>query len=141
MLTIDFPVKIKLRIDWSEIDIFGHVNNVTYYKYIQAARVEYVEKLGMMQTHRETNIGPTLASCKCDFKFHYISLENHCSNKVDFIKTQVLVSAIRLLTTKNQIAAEAQDILVMLDFNTNKKVRISDELRKKIEELEKKTFK
>src|SRR6476620_8340730 len=63
-----FPVKLPLRIDWSELDYFGHVNNVSFFKYIQSARVNYWDTIGLSQSHLETNIGPILASCKCDFK-------------------------------------------------------------------------
>ncbi len=44
-----FPLKLRLRIDWSEIDLFGHVNNVATLKYVQAARVNCLEALGLMQ--------------------------------------------------------------------------------------------
>ena len=39
----DWPVRLHLRIDWSEMDVFGHVNNVMFMKYVQAARVHYWE--------------------------------------------------------------------------------------------------
>jgi hypothetical protein len=29
-----FSLKLELRIDWSEIDLFGHVNNLSIQKYI-----------------------------------------------------------------------------------------------------------
>ena len=29
--------QITLRIDWSELDLFGHVNNVAFHKYAQTA--------------------------------------------------------------------------------------------------------
>ncbi|MCE3258723.1 MAG: hypothetical protein K0S12_364, partial [Bacteroidetes bacterium] len=37
----DYKTEIKIQLDWSEMDLFGHVNNVAYFKYIQAARVNY----------------------------------------------------------------------------------------------------
>ena len=67
MSEILFPVKLELRIDWSELDYFGHVNNVSFFKYIQAARVNYWDQIGLTKSHLETHIGPMLASCKCDF--------------------------------------------------------------------------
>ena len=30
---------ISLRIDWSELDLFGHVNNIAFHKYAQTARL------------------------------------------------------------------------------------------------------
>jgi hypothetical protein len=49
-------VKLELRIDWSEIDLFGHVNNLAILKYIQAARVNYLEKIGLMQLRSSIKI-------------------------------------------------------------------------------------
>lgn len=136
-----YPVKTKIRIDWSEIDYFGHVNNVNYFKYIQAARVQYVEKIDMLKLHEESKIGPTLASCKCDFKIPlFYPGEVTILTRVDFIKNTSFGISHQIIDDKNQIAAEAHDILVMFDFNTNKKTRLSNEMRKRIEELEGRKF-
>jgi acyl-CoA thioesterase FadM len=35
---VDFKVKFEIRIDWIEIDLFGHINKLTIMKYVQAAR-------------------------------------------------------------------------------------------------------
>ena len=43
------PIILTLRVDWSEMDLFGHINNVMYAKYIQSARVNFVEKIGIMK--------------------------------------------------------------------------------------------
>lgn len=59
--------ELKLRIDWSEMDLFGHVNNVAFMKYIQAARVNYWESIGLTQIHTSLNKGPMLAQTTCTF--------------------------------------------------------------------------
>ena len=38
---------ISLRIDWSELDVFGHINNVMFNKYAQTARLNYVDTIGL----------------------------------------------------------------------------------------------
>ena len=58
----EYPVSLKLRIDWSELDYFGHVNNVSFYKYIQSSRINYWDQIGLRESHRKTNIGPLIAS-------------------------------------------------------------------------------
>src|SRR4051812_11214842 len=63
-----YNTELILRIDWSEMDLFGHVNNVSFFKYIQAARVNYWEKIGLTQHHNSNNKGPMLASAACRFK-------------------------------------------------------------------------
>jgi YbgC/YbaW family acyl-CoA thioester hydrolase len=64
----DFSMKLELRIDWSELDAFGHVNNLEIMKYVQTARVKYLEKVGLMQLQSQENIGPILASIHCQFR-------------------------------------------------------------------------
>jgi acyl-CoA thioester hydrolase len=54
---MSFETKITLRIDWSELDLFGHVNNVAFHKYAQTARLNYVEAIGLMKLHQSQNIG------------------------------------------------------------------------------------
>jgi acyl-CoA thioesterase FadM len=47
------PLKLELRIDWSDIDLFGHINNLAILRYVQAARVNYLEIIGLMQSQAE----------------------------------------------------------------------------------------
>jgi acyl-CoA thioester hydrolase len=141
MAEFNFPVKLNLRIDWSELDYFGHVNNVSYFKYIQAARVEYLEKIGLTKMHQETKIGPILASCKCEFKKPlFYPGEFTIQSRVDFIKNTSFCICHQIIDNKNQLSAEAQDIIVLFDFNKNKKVQLPQKIRSLIEELENRVF-
>jgi acyl-CoA thioester hydrolase len=54
----EYALKLELRIDWNEIDLFGHVNNLAIMKYVQAARVYYLEEIGLMQLQQEAKRGP-----------------------------------------------------------------------------------
>jgi acyl-CoA thioester hydrolase len=136
-----FPVELKLRIDWSELDYFGHVNNISFFKYIQAARVNYWDQIGLTRSHRETNIGPMLASCKCDFKRPlFYPGEVTIRSRVDFIKNTSFSICHELRNEQGELAAEAQDVMVMFDFNTNVKVPFPQNFLAAIEKLEKKSF-
>ena len=64
----DSSLKIKLRIDWSELDAFGHVNYLEVMKYAQAARLNYLEKVGLMKLHEDEYKGPMLAFIHCQFR-------------------------------------------------------------------------
>ncbi|MFZ1666135.1 MAG: acyl-CoA thioesterase [Flavobacteriales bacterium] len=137
----EFKTKLELRVDWSELDYFKHVNNVSFFKYIQSSRVNYWDKIGLTKLHKETNIGPMLASCKCDFKrplFYPGNVTILC--KVDFIKNTSFSIYHRLFDEKQQIVAEAVDIMVMFDFSRNEKVTFPKELKEKIEKLEGRSF-
>lgn len=137
MEEINFPVKLELRIDWSELDYFGHVNNVSFFKYLQSARVNYWDQIGLTTAHRKTNIGPMLASCKCDFKlplFYPGKVTIH--TRLEFIKNTSFGFHHRLMNESGEIVAEGYDVMVMFDFNLNQKVLFPEAMRIKIENLE-----
>lgn len=137
----NFPVKLELRLDWSEMDMFGHVNNVSYFKYVQASRVNYWEAIGLTKLFQETNIGAILASTSCQFKrpLHFpgnITVQA----KLDFLKNTSFGLKHQILNEQGEVAAEAQDAMVFYDFTKNEKMPIPEELRRKIEELERRKW-
>ncbi len=136
-----FPVSLPLRIDWSELDLFGHVNNVAFLKYVQAARVNYWKRIRLYQSFLKTKTGPMLASTHCDFKKPLFYPGNVVvRTRVEFIKNTSFVFHHQILNGNGEIAAEAHDVMVMFDFLKNEKVQFPAELRKIVEELEKRTF-
>lgn len=50
MLTLaDYPIVFEQRVAWGDMDAFGHVNNVIYYRYIESARLYYLDHLKILQ--------------------------------------------------------------------------------------------
>jgi len=134
-------LQLELRIDWSELDLFGHVNNVAFFKYIQAARVNYWEISGLDQLFKTSNHGPILASCHCNFKLPLfypgkVKVETHCV----YIKNTSFSFQHLLHNDKGEIAAEATDIIVMYDFNKNEKIPFPPGIKSKFEAIEQKSF-
>lgn len=116
------------------MDLFGHVNNVNYFKYTQAARVNSWEEMGLNLLHKETKTGPILASASCQFKRPLFYPGNIIvETKVEFIKSTSFGIAHRIIDANGQIAAEANDVVVFYDFNKNEKVVIPDYLREILE--------
>jgi acyl-CoA thioester hydrolase len=130
------PLKIELRIDWSEIDLFGHVNNIAILKYVQAARVNYLEAIGLMQSQAEAKIGPILASTSCQFcKPLFYPGQVTVHSTVDEINNSSFRIRHAIFNNGNEIAAEAQDIIVLFDFRKQNKLTIPNSLRERIEKL------
>ncbi|MDX5348904.1 MAG: thioesterase family protein [Hymenobacteraceae bacterium] len=136
-----FPLQLNLRIDWSELDLFGHVNNVSFIKYVQSSRVNYWEKIGLSQLFDETKVGAILASTACQFRLPLfypgeITVQVRC----EFIKTTSFGLQHQILNQDGEIAAEAHDVMVMYDFNKHQKVPFPEHLKKAIQELERSKF-
>ena len=125
--------RLDLRIDWSEIDSFGHVNNLAILKYVQAARVHFMEGVGLMPLDRETKIGPILASINCRFrKPLFYPGQVSVSSRVDVVNNTSFRIVHTVVDGKGAIAAEAQDIVVLFDFVNKAKRRIPDDLRARL---------
>jgi acyl-CoA thioester hydrolase len=134
-----YNTELNLRIDWSEMDLFGHVNNVSFFKYIQASRVNYWEQIGLNKLHKESNQGPMLASASCQFKKPLFFPGNiSIVSKIGFIKTSSFSIQHLILNEKGEIAAEAEDVVVFFDFNKHEKLALTKALLQKIESIEKK---
>ncbi len=133
----NFPVKLPLRLDWSEMDLFGHINNVSYFKYIQASRVNYWEAIALIKIFEEDKIGPILLSTSCQFMkpLHYpgnITIQA----SIEFIKNTSFGIYHQILNQDNEVAAEAHDVIVIYDFNKNEKTLFPERFKKAVSELE-----
>jgi acyl-CoA thioester hydrolase len=136
-----FPVKLPIRIDWSEMDLFGHVNNVSYFKYIQASRVNYWEAIGLVKIFEENKIGPILLSTSCQFikPLHYPG-NIIAQSRMEFIKNTSFGLHHHILNEQGELCAEAHDVIVIYDFNKNEKAPFPDKYRAIVADLEGRAF-
>ena len=131
-----FSASLILRIDWSETDIFGHINNLAILKYAQAARVKLMEDVGLMQLFHEVKKGPTLASIKCQFikpLFYPGVITVH--SRVELIKRTSFELVHHICNEKGETAARVNEIIVYFDFVNKIKLPLPEKIRCKIEDL------
>jgi acyl-CoA thioester hydrolase len=64
----DYPVVLYQDVIWGDMDAFGHVNNTTYFRYFEDARIAYFDKIEIGKVKSETGLGPILATTHCNFK-------------------------------------------------------------------------
>jgi len=125
--------KKDIEIDWSEIDAYQHVNNLTYFKYVQSARVDLCAQAGIAISSQSTRPGFMVARTECDFKaaLNYPGAVEVVSRITEIGESSFQIAHL-IFDQTGMIAAELKDVLVLFDFATNKKVAISDELREKL---------
>jgi acyl-CoA thioester hydrolase len=132
-----FSLTMEIRIDWSELDALGHVNNLAVLKYIQAARVNYLEAIGLMQSQAQNKMGPILASTSCQFVkplFYPGRVAVH--SKADEVRNTSFRINHLVCNEAHETAAEAQDIIVVYDFQRRCKLPIPEDLKARIDALE-----
>jgi acyl-CoA thioester hydrolase len=130
-------IDLSLRIDWSDLDVFGHVNSLAFLRYVQAARVHYWEQIGLYQSFLADRRGPMLASVRCDFRkpLFYPGLVT-LRTGVAFIRTTSFGFAYTLVDEAGEVAAEASDVMVMFDYAVNQKMPFPTVFRERIAVLE-----
>ncbi len=134
---IEYAMRTDIRIDWSDLDALGHVNNLTIMRYMQTARALYLEKLGVFPTEKGVEIGPIMASVTGQFKKQlYYPGSVAVLSSIDEVKTTSMRMRHVVINEENQIAAEGHDIIVMFDFGRNVKQAIPSEVRERIESIE-----
>ncbi len=126
----NYKLSIDLRIDWSDLDMYKHVNNLSFIKFMQTGRALFWEATGLTKIYEETNKGPMVVSTHCDFKRSlYYPGTAIVKTKLAFIKNSSFGLDHLILNEKMQICAEGRDVAVCFDFNRDETYTIPDELR------------
>lgn len=55
----------KMPIRWGDMDAYGHVNNTIYFRYMEQARVEWIEDMQVVV--RPGGDGPVIINASCTF--------------------------------------------------------------------------
>ena len=136
----DFPVTISLPVQWGDQDGFGHVNNMHFIRWFESARIAYLLKCEI-EMNSEC-IGPILASVSCNFRKQVKFPDTvTVGARVTRIGHSSVRIAHQLWSGQNQaVAADGDSTVVMFDYQNQCSIEIPQELRKKIEALENKSY-
>jgi acyl-CoA thioester hydrolase len=137
-MTEFYPVTIVFDVNWGDMDAFGHVNNARYFTWFESCRTAYFVRLGLRMDH-PSSLGPIVARLSCD----YIAPVSYpanltCGVSVVKIGNTSFTMAYGLWATgkPEQLHARGESVVVLLDYDTNQKVRVPDYIRRAIDELE-----
>ena len=132
-----YNTHIVLKIDWSELDLFGHVNNVTFFKYIQAARVNYCESIGLTSINEKNKLSFIVVSTNCAFKIPLQYPGNvKVFSKIEWIKNSSFQLSHLIVDQNNNVSAQSTDTVVVFDYDKKSKVNITEALKAKMEQIE-----
>ena len=140
MLTVKAMIRQETRSDykhfnaiptrWMDNDIYGHVNNVVYYSYIDTLTNEYLITEGGLDIHHDQVIG--------------VAVESHCNYYQPLAYPEVVVAGLRVghigrtsvryeiglfSESSDTVCATAHFVHVFVDRETNNPVPIPDNLR------------
>ncbi|MCO4763895.1 MAG: acyl-CoA thioesterase [Myxococcales bacterium] len=132
----DFPISVRLRVAWGDLDAFGHVNNTMFFRYFEDARIACFERIGMQIHMAEVRHGPILAKTDCVFRqpIDFPDALTSCTRIVDLGSDRFTMEH-ALFSDKKGLVAHGSGRIVMLDYATGGKVPIPADVRAAIEAL------
>ena len=117
-------IETEINVRWGEMDAFGHVNNVEYFRYMEVGRIEYFGLPSIksyMTTEKAEGIGPILKKINC---IYHVPV-NYPSQLV--VKTSVTSIGNTSLKIEqkicgrksNNLVAEGESIVVLFDYSNH----------------------
>lgn len=121
--------EIQVDVRFSETDALGHVNNTSYFIYLEEARIRFIEALGISMDVQQWNF--ILASTKCDF------VSQGYFNQRLLIKTWVSKIGTKSFQLEHEIGcahtgeviAKANAVMVYFDFEKQASEPVPELLR------------
>ena len=124
------------RIDWSDLDLLGHVNNLAFSRFFQASRVEYCGHIGM-KVYQGMKTGPILAASRVQFTAQLFFPGNvRILTRLKKAGGTSIVLEHALFDDAGTLCAFAEDVVVRYDFEAKTKIPLGDEIRAMIAEYE-----
>lgn len=130
----DFTQGMTMPVRWGDADIFGHVNNVQYIRYLESGRVAYCEEVLNLPLTADMKVGWLLADVQCAFlqQVHYPeNLE---------VMTRISMIGSKSATVLAEIYREGDDtpvitskgVMVWFDFEQQQTAPIPDAIKAKV---------
>ena len=138
----DYPIILTLPILWGDQDAFGHVNNVVYFRWCESARVAYLNDTGLQALMSQANLGPILASIKCDYlrQLNYPDTVRIGARVTRIGHKSVSMEHAIFSDSLQAIAAKSDSVVVLFDYGQQKSCAIPADVRDKIAAVEGKSF-
>ncbi len=134
----EYPVVVDAPVAWGEMDAFGHVNNIVYFRYFETARIAYFEMLGVREFLERDPVGPILAETACRFRAA-LSYPDTVSigARVASVGEDRFVMRYAVFSHRlGRLAAEGEGTLVCFDYRQHRKAPVPERLRVRIAELQ-----
>ena len=130
----EYPIVHEQNVAWGDMDAFGHVNNVMYYRYIESARIDYFDALNIF----EKKVLTVVASNQCKYLrpvFYPDQLK--IAVRVDELRNSAMRMTYQLFSTaQNALVATAEAVIVCVDQENMQKAAIPEDIREKILKME-----
>ena len=133
-----YPVSVTIPVAWGEMDAFQHVNNVVFVRWMETARMAYLERIGFARQESEAGTGPILARTAIDYR---LPLAYPDRVRVDATVTRIgrssFTMGLRIVSEAQRAeVATGEQVMVVYDYRAGRTAEVDGALRAAIEALE-----
>jgi len=132
-----FPVIVEIAVAWGEMDAFQHVNNATYFRYFETARIACFEKIGYDRHAELDGRGPILAATDCRFRipltYPDTVMSGTCIEDIGNDRFTMKYGVYSL--QHDDVAAEGSGRIVSYDYRAGNKAPLPTVIREQLESL------
>lgn len=127
--------EMDVYVRFCETDAAGHVNNVSYFMYLEEARTKFFKELGMGDGLRDASFNFILATTACDYVAQaYAGQELHVSSNVAEIGTKSFRIQHEIIDdVTGKVIAKGTATMVCFNYEEQTTVPIPDFLRENLE--------
>ncbi len=133
-----FKHTFQENVRWGDCDMLGHVNNTTFLRYIESARVAYIYDVMGTELTVGSVEGWVIADLKCTFhaQLKFPTKINICSHISRIGNSSATIQATVFVQGKKPPIFTSTATIVWCNYEDGKSARISDEFRDAIAAFE-----
>ncbi|HAT8498020.1 TPA: acyl-CoA thioesterase [Vibrio vulnificus] len=138
LLLQDFPVVTEINVAWGEMDALQHINNVVYFRYFETARIEYFNKINLMDEIKRNQIGPVLSETQCRYRIPVTFPDTlFIGSRVSEVGEDRFTMEYQVVSKKmGKVTTTGSATVVMFDFKNQCKTQLPAVLRDAIFSIE-----
>lgn len=129
-----YPVVIEQNLVWGDMDAFGHLNNVAYFRLFETARIKYFENLKVLEDMQTNGIGPILHSTNCRYRYPLTYPDSLLlgARIIELGEDRFEMEHGVYSSRHECLAAQGKGLIVMVDYKKGGKVKIPKNLLEQI---------
>ncbi|MEH0593808.1 thioesterase family protein [Streptomyces scabiei] len=115
---------------WADMDAYGHVNNVVFFRYLEEARIDF-----LFRPEKDFKQGSVVARHEIDYKRQLV--HRHKPVDIELWVTEIRAASFTItyeVKDPEQVYVRASTVIVPFDFATQRPRRITADERAFLEE-------
>ena len=139
MNKLDFSHVLELPVRWGDADVYGHINNVSFVRYVESGRVSYVDDVMKLSLTANMEAAWVLADIQCSFlqQVEYPTLLEICTRVKKLGTKSITLETGLYRHGESEPVLTSVAVMVWFDFKAQKAAAMPVDQRETIKAYEK----